>query len=342
MILISAFAAALLASTSAFAQVACENPTSGGPYSADPAGVADSTAAIQHAVNAASAGSGMVCIPKGYYKITAPITITSGHLTIAGAGDDSTVFMPTNAGDTFRVALSTPGPYVSGVTLRDFRVYRTDNPSVGVALHYVGVHQSTAQNIRITGTYGGVWCETCITSSFHNVNVIGDNTSAGSFGYMFTRASYTGATNNSEVFVSQTDVRALHAPNLTYPLYVENADGIWFTGGHFGFSSGPALSLIPQDATSQLTGIHCDGCEFDTATDGIYIAQPSGFSSFLGSFQFSGSAAILMSGYGIHIDASATSLKGLTADGFFFNHDVAGSTLLGAGTGVSITNPVVE
>jgi hypothetical protein len=262
-----------------------------------------------------------------------PLTITSGHLTIAGAGDDSTLFMPTNAGDTFLISLPTPGAYVTGVSLRDFRIYRNDNINGGVALHYIGVHQSSAQNIRITGAYGGVWCESCITSTWNNVNVVGDNTAIGAFGYMFSRAAYTGAATNSEVFVSNFDVRALHAPSMTFPIYVENADGIFFSGGHMGFSSAAAVTIQPA-ANDPLDNLYFSGCEFDNAPQGVYIAAPAGYTANFGQFVFAGSAATNNKVAGFYIDPSASMLNGVQATGMQFVNQGGLSTSIGGGVNI--------
>lgn len=56
-------------------------------YGADPTGVADSTTAIQNAINAAqSANGGVVFFPKGYFKITSTLNVTSNSITLKGAG----------------------------------------------------------------------------------------------------------------------------------------------------------------------------------------------------------------------------------------------------------------
>ena len=52
---------------------------------ADPAGVADSTAAIQAALTAALPGQ-TVFLPQGTYKISAPLTMSTQNVTLAGTG----------------------------------------------------------------------------------------------------------------------------------------------------------------------------------------------------------------------------------------------------------------
>lgn len=314
--------------------LACTDPTLP-PYNADKTGRTDSTAAIQAAVNATAPGE--VCLPGGNFKTSAPIT-NPGNVTVSGAGDNATVFFPTHNGDVFLVTAPNEAN-VFGAAFRNFRIYRTDNPTAGAGLHYINAHLGTAENVRITGPFIGVWCESCVTSSFANVNVVGDNTTPSSVGYMFSRAA--NGINNSEVFVTSADVRAQNAPNLGYAIYVSNADGIWFSG-HFGFSSVASMALIPQSPTDQLTGIHCSSCEFDTSTYGLYVGGAGGHTAPFGNVQLGASAAILMSSYGVFIDPSATNFKGLLAPGFLFNQNHGGTVYQGAGTGISFPNSLTE
>ena len=59
-------------------------------YGADPTGVADSTAAIQAAINAVAAlGGGTVFLPDGVYNISSTLTISSSGVTLLGAGWNS-------------------------------------------------------------------------------------------------------------------------------------------------------------------------------------------------------------------------------------------------------------
>lgn len=53
-------------------------------------GTTDDTAAIQAAITAASVADGRVWIPRGVYKVTSTITIASKHISIEGAGPNST------------------------------------------------------------------------------------------------------------------------------------------------------------------------------------------------------------------------------------------------------------
>lgn len=53
------------------------------PYSADPTGVADSTTAIQNAINALPVNGGIVQFPPGNYKISSTLTVGNGSSSVA-------------------------------------------------------------------------------------------------------------------------------------------------------------------------------------------------------------------------------------------------------------------
>lgn len=94
------------------------------PYSADPTGVADSTVAIQNAINAADAANGVVCIPAGTYRVTPASTTVAGlilnngstgcqNMRIVGAGQ-GTVLLKTAAGPL--IDMSGPATDTTGAT----------------------------------------------------------------------------------------------------------------------------------------------------------------------------------------------------------------------------------
>jgi hypothetical protein len=64
-------------------------------FGADPTGVADSTNAIQDAID--SITTGVVYLPAGSYKITSKISANKSGINIVGAGTDVTYIVPTSA-----------------------------------------------------------------------------------------------------------------------------------------------------------------------------------------------------------------------------------------------------
>ena len=108
-------------------------------YGADPSGVADSTQAIQAAIDAAQAltNSPTISIPAGEYKITDTLTITRSNISIVGEsspsrgpGSDST---GTTRGSTLRysgtgtavligVAPDVNGTFIDGIIFANLRI----------------------------------------------------------------------------------------------------------------------------------------------------------------------------------------------------------------------------
>jgi hypothetical protein len=91
-----------------------QNVVSG--YGADPTGRADSTAAIQDAVNALPSGGGVVYFPAGSYTISSAIIAVSGA-SLVGAGSGATVITQSSASENGISATD-----ASLVTIRDLTV----------------------------------------------------------------------------------------------------------------------------------------------------------------------------------------------------------------------------
>ena len=70
-------------------------------YGADPTGVADSTPAIQAAIDAAiAAGRGLVYIPTGTYNIATPIVYNASYICLQGDGPSLSILSGTNGQDS--------------------------------------------------------------------------------------------------------------------------------------------------------------------------------------------------------------------------------------------------
>jgi hypothetical protein len=305
----------------------CINPTQP-PYSADPTGTADSTRALQAAINSAQSQNslttpGYVCIPGGKYKLSSKITINSGGVTVCGAGVSVTVLLPRQGDDVFYVAKNPVSQYISGVNFCNFRIYRADNPTAGTGIHLVGVQIGSVDNVEVDGPFYGYWCETCLNFHFNFALALGQNTNPGSRMYRFSKGTYGGATNNAAIYMASIQARAGVAPNVDTAIEINDADGITCVGCHFGFSAGPAMILQPGDVDQQLTNLDCAACEFDTAgTYGVYIAEPTSYTkNKFGILTFTGSTFFISGLDGFYVDSSATHLKNVTATGarFFIN-----------------------
>jgi Pectate lyase superfamily protein len=144
---------------------------------ADPTGAADSTAAINGALTAATAGQ-VVALPAGTFKTTASLVLPADGVTLAGAGMGATVIQP--ASGNFDV-ITTPIPASSG--------------TAGYVRNYACVRDLTVNCANLTGTtagagngihfYGARYCQirNVMVKSSPNWSVLLDGDATPNFGY---------------------------------------------------------------------------------------------------------------------------------------------------------------
>ena len=117
-------------------------------YNADPTGAADSTVAIQNAINAATVGS-TVYFPPGTYQFTNLVISDSIRLQGAGAtrrwrGTSATILQHTGALDAFTLDNAT-AEYRGAISLRDFELI----PSVADTGRYgISIVQTSTGSMR--------------------------------------------------------------------------------------------------------------------------------------------------------------------------------------------------
>lgn len=90
-------------------------------FGADPTGVADSTTAIQNAINAAQSGSKKLFINPGTFKITTALSITAG-ITLEGAGVTQSIIQPATNISGININSGSSSISVNAVTFRDFAI----------------------------------------------------------------------------------------------------------------------------------------------------------------------------------------------------------------------------
>jgi hypothetical protein len=116
-------------------------------YAADPTGVADSSAAIQAAINA---GEGIVFLPKGTYKLITPLRMASNR-SLVGEGDSSLLSWFGGAGSVIEAYADAAGTTaLANVGLDSFKIDCNNvDDVIGVEWIYTSV-QSYARNIFVT------------------------------------------------------------------------------------------------------------------------------------------------------------------------------------------------
>lgn len=136
-------------------------------FGADPAGGADSTAAISSALAALPSGGGTVYFPAGTYKLSGALSVPTGAV-LQGAGQDITILSQTStSADTLS---ATDKRYIS---VRDMQLL---GPSSGTGRGIAFLHSAAAvasislANLIVQNFGGdGVHLETVITSSLTGV-----------------------------------------------------------------------------------------------------------------------------------------------------------------------------
>jgi hypothetical protein len=130
-------------------------------YGADPTGVADSTAAIQAAINA----SDYVFIPAGTYKVTSTINVNNNNKNIFGAGIGVSILLNYGTGVALDVAsLGGVSPTIVGGHLCDIEIHGRD---VGQCLRLYDVAQFRVERVKChDSTSYGVRAEMAIDCTF--------------------------------------------------------------------------------------------------------------------------------------------------------------------------------
>ena len=147
-------------------------------YGADPTGVADSTAAIQSAINAAEGAKGSIYMPTGIYKHSG-LTVSGGRgLDIIGerqpsytssAQNDGTRLLYTGTG--YAITIQKTGGFTYRVNLKNFGMWFSQSAT------------------------GAILCDKLQESTFENIGINGDSAFTVTYGMNFTGASISNVDN---------------------------------------------------------------------------------------------------------------------------------------------------
>jgi len=160
-------------------------------YGADPTGQADSTTAIQNAINAGSAAGKAVYIPPGNYLVTAHLIVN--NVTLTGAGEWYSVLEGNGVG----VFGNMPPSPSTNVHLSNFAIFGQVNARVD-SEDFMGIggglQDSTISDVWIQHVQAGIW----MTGPFTNLKIsdvrIQDTVADGiNFDGGITDSSITGA-----------------------------------------------------------------------------------------------------------------------------------------------------
>lgn len=249
-------------------------------YGATGNGTTDDTSALQNAINAAQTrGGGVVFLPAGTYKISAPLTISNSGITIAGAGWGG----PTGGGGTFGTVISlangvndyaikfTPAASVrlDGVTIRDLKI------------NCNGANQTGGGGISAFGSAYGLFDHLWIEVPYQDgINFTSDN--LGGFGHHHVvRGCWFHGGTSSPLAGGGRGVACISADEIRVSHCVFEqcgTSGGTFNGAAFYDSAGlqtlegcvfvanPAVNGVEQAKFSANNGSVIVGCTFDGGT----------------------------------------------------------------------------
>jgi len=235
-------------------------------------GVADDTAAIQAAVNAAQTANGAtVSIPQGTYKISAPISIVSPVSIIGMAG--GTVIAPNFAtGSVFQIVPPSAWPSNYGVTIANLNFIASVVRTSGAYLssnngYYVTVTRCQFINgyngIHLTGPAAtGFYVKDCIVANNTNDNILIDAAS-GSQGPVDVVLQDLFIHGNGPTGQSNSGVHIKSSGDIT----LRHVSTVW---------CGTGLRIQPANG-NRIQALICTECFFDSGTGfGVYVNTSAG------------------------------------------------------------------
>ena len=126
-------------------------------YGADSTGVADSTTAIQAAIDVCgAAGGGIVYLPEGTYKIIGGLVIHHDGVKLCGAGEYGTLlyFVPT--ANATLLTLSKPNSgLLSSVAVSNLHLYSPDETYTKIAIDCNDINCCLFENLKLGGGHIG-------------------------------------------------------------------------------------------------------------------------------------------------------------------------------------------
>jgi hypothetical protein len=302
-------------------------------------GVADDTAAIQAAIDAAGTlyptiqGRPLVYFPGGTYVVTSTIAIKHNFIVLTGDGSRATLIRKNgDFGDLFHFTAVNPtttsllGVGVSKMALRAF-----DDTTGGALIRFTRCIESFCSELTIRDNFGGIFVDGGIQLYFNDIDArsggLWSAVKVGSYLFRFDEGPAAQQKTPSEIFISNINTRntgGSSAPWVEKGFDIRCCDGIWIANGHTlscnfaGVFVEPTVTALSPLGT-QITGLVFSNFWFDGyCTHGITIR---GTSNVYGGFHFVNCFFLNSNEYG------ASVLAGCTASGITF----VGGTCLKAG-----------
>lgn len=267
-------------------------------------GATDDTAAINVAISIAQAlvasrfmNGVTVFFPRGAYKITSTLLITSSNVTLAGESPSSAMlYAPSANFDLVHFDGSSLALYSVGV--RNLRIYTPGNTTAGCHIRARRCINSMFDSVQCIGWYDGIISDGCAKTYYNNIILSQQNRTNGTtLRYAFDFAST--AENNSDVHVSNYQINYDDVNHTaSYTMSIRGADGIYFTNGHqFG-------GTLLQPSSTTCASIFWSNIYFDTSS--VSNVRFDGTSADYRTFKFSNCYLRNSGGSAIQFNASST------------------------------------
>jgi hypothetical protein len=187
--------------------------------------------------------------------------------------------------------------------LANIRLYESDVPTSGAQVLLDQVNGFEISNVWMGGGFIGLDLASAVEVHGNNVTIIGDNKTSGSMGMRVHRHSSSTGNSAENNFVN-LNVRGSSGRTITNALRISDSDGLWITGGHFGFSSAEAVLIEAENSTDALDNIHLTAVDFDTDSFGVHFVKLKGFTGHNGNNFITAGLAELSDNDGIRVDDS--------------------------------------
>ena len=262
-------------------------------------GIADDTVAINLAIDALNAGtmSGLF-FPAGSYVISSALnTITRSGISIYGDGPRQSKILQSTNSNTFTLSSTTPATTrLSDFTLENIGIVQSNSaPTSGVALTLIRVDRSYFSNIDIRNVFSAISILGGADIHFSNMTITSAFTwSALAVGSTLLNITYDSYANEvpGELFFDNFNIKGYSSYNgpcyLNYCVVIHCGDGVFFTGGHLGFSYYAPIFITPL----AVSGKNIQNIEFSN----VYADGNGGGYTSSSCVEISGSTVPIVSG----------------------------------------------
>lgn len=299
-------------------------------------GVTLQDAAVGAAVTAINAaGGGQLYFAPGLsWAINTQHVFTTYAASVVGGGINTTTIL-TNGGGGFEWTTATSQSNGGHCTIRDFRMFQNDNATSGSQILLNNVDFCTLNNLQLGGGFISLDIASSVAITITNFIIEGHNNTSGSMGMRIHRTN-SGASNASEIEMTNFDIRADASGTLTYGMRVSDSDGLYVGNGHIGFGASAGILIQAENTTDQLDGILFANTNVDTTSVGpeVDIETQAGQTGADGGNGFVGGSIANATAAGVLMNDS--NAQNWTFTGVQFNSNGTHGIDIEAGTGIVI------